>query len=179
MAHNAQEEWGHRNSEHAGVGGERLSAKSSSKEGASPLLFQNFLNFLSLASPAQPLPPVLPQQSKVQGPTLNVLKLPPDLPPHLGLRLGLEALFLCQVPVLGLCGDDASNALLGPWPCALAPMVRATPRTGHCRALTRLSALGPCTTALALPVWAEAGRSANSVTFCELYFGPQAMSVIL
>jgi hypothetical protein len=125
------------------------------------------------------VPPVLPQQSKVQGPTLNVLKLPPDLPPYLGPCLGLEAFFLCQAPVLGLCCDDAGNALLGPWPRALAPVVRATPRTGHCRALARVSALGPCSTALALPVRPETGRSADSVAFCELHFGPQAMSVIL
>ena len=65
------------------------------------------------------------------------------------------------------------NALLGPWPRALAPMVRATPRTGHCRALTRVSALGPCSTALALPVRAEAGRAADTVAFCELHLAPK------
>jgi hypothetical protein len=67
--------------------------------------------------------------------------------------------------MLGFGSHDASNALLGPWPRALTPMIGATPRTGHCRALARVSALGPCTTALALPVWAEAGRSADNVAF--------------
>jgi hypothetical protein len=73
----------------------------------------------------------------------------------------------------GLSRDDAGNTVLGPWSGALAPMVRAPPCAGHCGALAWVSALGPCSTALALPVRPEAAGAADGVAFCELHLAPK------
>jgi hypothetical protein len=75
--------------------------------------------------------------------------------------------------VRGLGRNDAGNPLLGPWSGALAPMIGAAPCTGHCGALAWVSALGPCSTALALPVRPEACGVTDDVAFCELHLAPK------